>query len=189
MPYGSRRREGSGTGTDVVRSRHEKPRATIVTRLTNPYIGLDGYNCFGCAPTNTAGLKLEFYLDGESVVAIWHPDRRFVGYGNIVHGGIQATLLDEVGAWAVNVLVRTAGVTRRMTTEYRTPVYADRGPVKISASIDGADGKVARVSARILDADGAPCVEAGIEYALFSESLARKRLNYPGYEAFLPGRA
>ena len=159
-----------------------------MTRLTNPYLGIDGYNCFGCAPTNTAGLKLEFYLDGESVVAVWNPDRRFVGYGNIVHGGIQATLLDEVGAWAVNVLVRTAGVTRRMTTEYRTPVYADRGPVKISASIEGSDGKVARVAARILDSDGATCAEAAIEYALFSESLARKRLNYPGYEAFLPDR-
>jgi chorismate synthase len=36
-------------------------------KLKNPWLGIDGYNCFGCAPHNPYGLKMEFYVDGETV--------------------------------------------------------------------------------------------------------------------------
>ena len=30
-------------------------------KIINPWKGLEGYNCFGCASNNEAGLKMEFY--------------------------------------------------------------------------------------------------------------------------------
>ena len=33
-------------------------------KIINPWKGLEGYNCFGCAPNNEAGVKMEFYEDG-----------------------------------------------------------------------------------------------------------------------------
>ena len=42
-------------------------------KIINPWKGLEGYNCFGCAPNNEAGVKMEFYEDGDEVVSIWKP--------------------------------------------------------------------------------------------------------------------
>ena len=30
-------------------------------QLNNPWLGVDGYNCFACAPTNPIGLKMKFF--------------------------------------------------------------------------------------------------------------------------------
>ena len=42
-------------------------------KIINPWKGLEGYNWFGCAPNNEAGIKMEFYEDGDEVVSIWKP--------------------------------------------------------------------------------------------------------------------
>ena len=34
-------------------------------KIINPWKGMKGYNCFGCAPNNDAGVKMEFYEDGN----------------------------------------------------------------------------------------------------------------------------
>lgn len=60
---------------------------------------MEGYNCFGCAPNNEAGVKMEFYEDGDEVISIWKPQPQFQGWIDTLHGGIQAVLLDEICAW------------------------------------------------------------------------------------------
>ena len=54
-------------------------------------------NCFVCGVDNEYGLHLEFYQNdsGDVVVDYIVPDH-FQGYPGIVHGGIVATLVDEV---------------------------------------------------------------------------------------------
>ncbi len=37
-------------------------------KIINPWKGMEGYNCFGCAPNNEAGVKMEFYEDGDEVI-------------------------------------------------------------------------------------------------------------------------
>lgn len=54
--------------------------------------------CFACGPDNPSGLKLQFHQEGEVYVTTFIADQAFQGYQNIVHGGIVATLLDEVMA-------------------------------------------------------------------------------------------
>ena len=67
-------------------------------KIINPWEGMEGYFCFGCAPNNESGLKMEFYEDGDEIVSKWVPEARFQGWLNTLHGGIQATLLDEICA-------------------------------------------------------------------------------------------
>ena len=38
-------------------------------KIINPWKGMEGYNCFGCAPNNEAGVKMEFYEDGDEVIS------------------------------------------------------------------------------------------------------------------------
>ena len=49
-------------------------------KIINPWKGLEGYNCFGCAPNNEAGIKMEFYEDGDEVVSIWKPRPEYQGF-------------------------------------------------------------------------------------------------------------
>lgn len=42
-------------------------------KIINPWKGMEGYNCFGCAPNNEAGVKMEFYEDNDEVISIWRP--------------------------------------------------------------------------------------------------------------------
>ena len=38
-------------------------------KIINPWKDLEGYNCFGCAPNNEAGVRMEFYEDGDEIVS------------------------------------------------------------------------------------------------------------------------
>ena len=80
-------------------------------KIKNPWLHLvdEGYNCFGCAPNNPWGLKLEAYEDGEDIVALWTAHDNYQGWVKTLHGGIQATLLDEIAGWLVFRKLQTAG--------------------------------------------------------------------------------
>ena len=49
-------------------------------KIINPWEGLDGYMCFGCAPSNPMGLHMEFYEDGDDIVAYWEPEAHYQGW-------------------------------------------------------------------------------------------------------------
>ena len=38
-------------------------------KIINPWKNMEGYNCFGCSPDNEAGVRMEFYEDGDEVVS------------------------------------------------------------------------------------------------------------------------
>ena len=93
-------------------------------KIKNPYLGLQeqGYNCFACCPDNPPGLKMEFYEDGDDLVCVWNSDDNYQGWLKTLHGGIQATLMDELGGWIVNRKLQTAGMTTNITMKYLHPV-------------------------------------------------------------------
>ena len=140
--------------------------------------------CFGCGPENEAGLKLTFEEDDEKLYARWQPLIHFQGYVNVLHGGIIATLLDEAGAWCINVKAGTSGVTSSMTVRYLKPVYISKGTVSIEASIISREEKSARLLCSLFDGEGKKCAEADLDYFIYPENIARQRYSYPGKEAF-----
>jgi len=58
--------------------------------------------CFACGNENPNGLKLKIIetQDGVESIIKLHPE--FQGYSNIAHGGIIATILDEMAVWAAH---------------------------------------------------------------------------------------
>ncbi|HYD48430.1 MAG TPA: PaaI family thioesterase [Terriglobales bacterium] len=80
-------------------------------------------HCFGCAADNAAGLKLEFFETDSGVEAEYRASADFVGAPGTVHGGIQATLLDEVMCMAAYAKLGRHVVTGELTIRYlrRTP--------------------------------------------------------------------
>lgn len=152
-------------------------------KIRNPFD--PGQNlCFGCGPANPAGLKLTFEEDDTKLYAEWKPSVHFQGYTNVLHGGIIATLLDETGAWCINVKAGTSGVTSSMTVKYLKPVYISKGTVTMEASIISREEKSARLLCNLFDGEGKKCAEADLDYFIYPEDIARKRYHYPGREAF-----
>ncbi|MCB2219322.1 MAG: PaaI family thioesterase [Bacteroidetes bacterium] len=153
-------------------------------KIRNPYTSLDGYNCFGCSPNNMFGLQLQFYEEADFVKADWVPNPNFAGYKNILHGGIQATLLDEIASWAVQVKLRTAGVTANIDLRYRKPVYVDKGPVLLKAYIEKVNKRIAFVKTQLMNREGEVCCEGTVKYFIFPEEVAREKLYYPEFGKF-----
>ena len=79
-------------------------------KLYNAYEQHEGYNCFGCASGNEHGLRCEFYEEGEYITCHWMPRPEFQGFFHVLHGGIQATLMDEIACWNVFAKVKSARV-------------------------------------------------------------------------------
>jgi len=90
-------------------------------------IGRDGrryafadHNCFACGDANPIGMRLHIELGEGSASTTWTPGPDFVGWEDKVHGGLLATLLDEVMAWAPSSFDSWA-VTAEMQIRYRAP--------------------------------------------------------------------
>lgn len=147
-------------------------------KLTNPFTSLEGYNCFGCAPGNPAGVKMTFYEDGTDIVSHWQPTPAYQGWLHTLHGGIQSVLLDEICGWAVMRRMQTAGVTSRMETRYLRPVATDAGPVILRARIRETRRNIALVEATLTDATGRVCTEALCTYFTFPPERARRDMHF-----------
>ena len=93
-------------------------------KIQNPWLPLvdEGYNCFACAPTNPKGLKMEFWEDGEELVSIWTPSPDYEGWLGTLHGGIQSTLIDEIGGWWIGRKLQLSAMTTNLQVKFRKPV-------------------------------------------------------------------
>ena len=152
--------------------------------LHNPYADYQNYNCFGCAPENPIGLKLQFYEDEEYILTTWKPDHNLEGFFNVLHGGIQATMLDEIASWVVFIKLGTAGMTSRMNINYKNPVSIDSGEITIRGRLIEMKRNIAVIRSEILDSNGKLCSYADLEYFTFTTEKAKEKMYYPGLEKF-----
>jgi acyl-coenzyme A thioesterase PaaI-like protein len=90
--------------------------------------------CFGCSPSNGAGMRLRFQRDGMRVRSRYSIPDRFHGAPGVAHGGIVATILDEISCAAAVFLVDRFVVTGELTVRYTGPVPVE-APLEIDAEI------------------------------------------------------
>ena len=154
-------------------------------RIRNPYAGKPGFRCFGCSPDNPLGLHMEFSLEGDTVVSTWSPQAHLQGYSGVLHGGIQATLMDEIASWAIQVMGRSSGVTSELTVRYLKPVPVDHGPLRLEARLVETRHHLTTVGVTLRGDDGTPLSEATVRYFVYPAAAAARKLTYPGPDAFL----
>jgi uncharacterized protein (TIGR00369 family) len=79
--------------------------------------------CFVCGGANAHGLQLTFEQDDEAqrIRGRFHIGAQYQGASGYLHGGMIATLLDEVMA-KVSRFAQEHAVTADLTVEYRKPV-------------------------------------------------------------------
>ena len=102
--------------------------------------------CFACSQQNPIGLKLRPVQDGERVTAEFTAGKFHQGWGNVIHGGILYTLLDEVTAYAMLCRGIELGVTAKSEIRFRQLAPINE-PIRASAW-------VTRLTKRLVEARG-----------------------------------
>lgn len=149
-------------------------------KIVNPWNGLEGYKCFGCAPDNPLGLKLEFYEDGDDIVAIWKPIEWYQGWLDTLHGGILATLMDELGGWLVLRKLQTTGVTSRLDTRFLKSVSTQNKQLTIRGRIKEQKRNAVFIESEIRDDNDEVCAKAEMVYFVVSPEKARGQFYFCG---------
>ena len=135
-------------------------------RIRNGWLGMKGYNCFGCCPSNPVGLRMEFYEDGDDIVSLWTPRPEFQGWIGVLHGGIQATLCDEIASWVVFRKLHTTGVTARMEVRYHKSISVDEHHLTLRARLVELRRKLADIEVTIHTPDGTLCTSMQCTYMI-----------------------
>lgn len=147
-------------------------------KIINPWRGMEGYRCFGCDPHSPEGLRMEFYEEGEEVVSRWQPRPEFQGWVDTLHGGIQATLADEISSWVVFRKFQTSGVTSRMEVRYHRPIRTSDPYIDLRARVVSQRRNLVEIAVCISDCHGALCTEATCLYFLFPKDRARSEFHF-----------
>ena len=147
-------------------------------KIINPWKDMEGYNCFGCSPDNEAGVRMEFYEDGDEVVSIWKPRPEYQGWLNTLHGGIQSVLLDEICGWVVFRKLQTGGVTSKMETRFRKSISTNDTHVVLRASLREQKRNIAIIEARLYNSMGELCTEATCTYFTFPKEKAETEMHF-----------
>lgn len=156
-------------------------------KITNPFAGRADwheYNCFGCAPNNEIGLQLEFWDNGDELIARWTPRKSMEGWTGVLHGGIQAALLDETAAWVVFTKLETSGVTSELKVKYLSPVYIKNGELTLHGKLISMEKRLAKISCSLFDGKQKECAKGEITYFCYPPTIAKAKYHYPGVEAF-----
>ncbi len=151
-------------------------------KIINPFVHLDGYHCFGCAPNNPFGVKMEFYEDGDDIVSHWQPSAHYQGWLNTLHGGIQSVLLDEICGWVVMRKLQTGGVTSKMETRFLHPVSTNDTLLTLRAHVKEQRRNIVLVEATLTNSAGTVCSTALCTYFAFPAEKARTELHFCGCE-------
>ena len=109
-------------------------------------------NCFVCGVRNDAGLQIRFYETNSSpaeVTAEYSVPSEYQGYPGIVHGGIVASMLDEVSSRTVfRGDPPRIVVTARLSIRYRKPVPVNT-PLKLRGWVVEDKGRVITAAGQI----------------------------------------
>lgn len=146
--------------------------------IKNPWIGVNGYHCFGCCPDNPIGLQLHFYDDGNDVVSLWHPAANYQSWENTLHGGIQAVLLDEICGWVIFHQLQRSGVTAKMEMRYRHPVAIQQPYIELRAHIKEQHHNIAVVVGEIRSSQGELLVECTCTYFTFEPAHSPENIPF-----------
>ena len=114
---------------------------------------LTSWNCFACGQDHPKGLRLRFTApEQDRIRSEFQVSTDHVGLGMIVHGGIVATIFDEIMVWTLYRWRYQPHVKARMEQRFRGVVEANK-PLVAEAWISADRGRRRTVEAHIFGAD------------------------------------
>lgn len=143
----------------------------------------DYQRCFVCGQRNASGLRVEYALEGDTVVTRFTPAEEHQGYPGFCHGGILTSLLDETAGRAA-MLRQTWVMSMKLEVKFRQPVRVGQALVIRGHAVRW-KGRLFEGRAVVELPDGSVAAEAHGLFARLPEALAKEAAaSFPGFERF-----
>jgi acyl-coenzyme A thioesterase PaaI-like protein len=128
-------------------------------KIQNPF---PDNNCFFCGSENAEGLKLTFDWDEDRKEAYseYVPAEHFAGAGNILHGGIQTGILDEIMGWTSYAFTHEMAVTSGLALKFLKPVYICGEKIDVRCRVISKEGPEVNMEAILSNSEGDICTTA-----------------------------
>lgn len=127
-------------------------------------------SCFVCGESNAHGLRLRFHTDGGVVHTHFTPRAEHIGFKGVTHGGILATVLDEVMVWAVAVATRRFAYCAEMTVRFQRPARPDEELSATAELVTDRRGKMFEAKGELRTASGEVVATATGKYLPIPEA-------------------
>ena len=128
-------------------------------------------SCFVCGEANPLGLKLRFETDGKIVRAEFTPRPEHTGFKQTVHGGVLATVLDELMSWACAVQTKQWGYCGELNVRFREPARPGSTLIASAEMVENRRGKIFAAKSELRTQDGTVLVTATGKYLPIREPL------------------
>ena len=139
--------------------------------------------CFVCGRKNPKGLYMRFYDNGaDEVCADYTIAEEYQGYPGVVHGGVVASILDEV-VCRVSMIAdhHHFMMSVKLEVKYRHPVPTET-PLRIVGRIVRLRGRLGKAVGEVILPDGTIAAEAAMTLAdVPAEVLAQADLAALGW--------
>jgi len=115
---------------------------------------------------------MELFSDDNSVMSRILIPEHFAGWGRVVHGGILATILDEIMGWTGIYLLKQFTLTKNMNIEYIKAAFIG-DTLEAVGRVKAADGKrKAEIESLVTNGSGEVCATARAAFTTLSPRLA-----------------
>lgn len=122
------------------------------------------HSCFVCGESNAHGLRLRFTTDGQHVHTRFTPRAEHIGFKGVTHGGLLATVLDEIMVWVVAVQTRRFAYCAELTVRFQLPARSDEELLASAALVTNRRNKLFEAKAELRNASGQTVATATGKY-------------------------
>ena len=121
-------------------------------------------SCFVCGDANPLGFNLRSQTDGRVVRTTVVFRAGHVGFKETIHGGLTATLLDEIMTWACAVQAKRFAYCAELNVRYLHPVRPGQQLVATAELVANRRGRLFEASAELKDEAGTVLASATGKY-------------------------
>ncbi len=124
-------------------------------------------SCFVCGQDNPRGLRLKSRIENGLVMLDYMPRETDLGWKTQIHGGLSATLLDEVMTWVAIISSRKPCVAAEMTVRFKLPVEVGHS-LRAEAKPELVKSRIILASSTLTDDEGRVVAAATGKYMAMS---------------------
>jgi uncharacterized protein (TIGR00369 family) len=124
------------------------------------------HGCLVCGRDNPLGLHLSLHVDPTTgiVHTTYIAPPAHIGFIEIIHGGVLATVLDEAMVWAAMWSIKRTCVCAEMTIRFRKPGRVGE-PLRVQTQVASARPRLISTAGDIRDGAGEIIATASGKYA------------------------
>jgi uncharacterized protein (TIGR00369 family) len=127
-------------------------------------------SCFVCGESNAFGLKIRFETDGNIVHTKFRPKPEHIGFKQTIHGGIIATVLDEIMVWACSVQTKRFAYCAELNVRFLSPLRPGEEVLASAEMTANRKNKIFEAKGEVRDGSGRVLASATGKYLPIKEA-------------------